>query len=181
VLFPLYHEAEYCPYLFLVDDLEDPRAGTLVAETMARKKAIQPAICRADKQCLLMLCRTNQGRIWRSLSFNDGLSWSILRPTELPNPDSAVDVTSWRGVLLLCYNPSESRRNELRLAISRDRGESWRDIATLAKGDVEYSYPCLYVDEDESLHVTFTDHRYAIRHLPLRAPRLAALIEEEKS
>lgn len=178
ILFPLYHEADYCPYLFLIDDLEDPRAGTLVAETMARKKAIQPSICRADRETLLMLCRTNQGRIWRSLSFNDGLSWSILRPTGLPNPDSAVDVTNWRGKLLLCYNPSESQRDELRLATSTDRGASWRDVAEIAKGDVEYSYPSLYVDEKDTVHLTFTDNRYAIRHLPLSASVLGELLWE---
>lgn len=178
ILFPLYHEADYCPYLFLVDDLEDPRAGTLVAETMARKKAIQPSICRADEESLLMLCRTNQGRIWRSLSFNNGLSWSILRPTEMPNPDSAVDVANWQGRLLLCYNPSESQRDELRLATSTDRGASWRDVASIASGEVEFSYPSLYVDPEESLHVTYTDNRYAIRHLLLTAQALEELLSE---
>jgi alpha-L-fucosidase len=161
--------------------MEDPRAGTLIAETMARNKAIQPSICRIDEKNLLMLCRSNQGTVWRSLSFNEGLSWSILRPTTLPNPDSAVDVVSHRGTLLLCYNPSATQRDELQLAASTDRGSTWTPIALLAKGEVEYSYPCLFQDEEENLHITLTDNRYAIRYLRLSVEEIDALLPAESS
>lgn len=176
LLVPLYHEKEYCPYIHVVEDMEDPRAGTLIAETMARGKAIQPSIARLDNDTLVMLCRTNQGAVWRSLSFNDGMSWSILRPTALPNPDSAVDIIDHNGALIVCHNPSATQRDELRLSYSDDRGETWEPLATIAKGDVEFSYPCMLKDDSGDLHITFTDNRYAIRYLKLRTSEVDRLI-----
>ena len=177
MLVPLYHEEEYCPYILIVDDLEDPRGGSLIAETMARGKAIQPTLCTLGEERYLMLCRTNQGTVWRSLSCNGGLSWSILRPTTLPNPDSAIDSAAWRGVVLLCYNPSERQRDELRLAASFDHGVQWRDLAIIARGDGEYSYPCIYRDAADTLHITYTDNRYAIRAIHLDAATVERLLE----
>jgi len=63
LLFPLYHEKEYCPYILVIDDIEKPLTSTLVAETMARGKAIQPAIVHLQSETYLMLLRTNQGTI----------------------------------------------------------------------------------------------------------------------
>ena len=180
LLVPLYHEEEYCPYILIVDDIEDPRGGRLIAETMARSKAIQPTLCGLGEERYLMLCRTNQGTVWRSLSFNGGASWSILRPTALPNPDSAIDIVAWRNVVLLCYNPSESQRDELRLAVSADHGVMWRDLAVIVRGEVEYSYPCIYRDDADTLHITYTDNRYAIRSVRVDAAEVEQLLSASK-
>jgi predicted neuraminidase len=164
VLYPLYHEGEYCPYVMRITDLSFPMGSSLVAETMARKKAIQPALFSIDGRRILMMCRTNQGTVWRSVSFNSGYSWSILRPTALPNPDSAVDLfVGTDDHIGIVFNPSADERNVLALAESRDDGQSWERREDLVSGVGEYSYPFAVNLPDGEVAVSYTDSRYAIR------------------
>ena len=76
ILFPLYHEGEICPYVLVYDDWKSPLEGKLIAETMARTKAIQPTLLHLEQSIYLMFSRTNQGCIHKSLSYNNGMSWS---------------------------------------------------------------------------------------------------------
>ncbi len=165
LLFPLYHEKEYCPYILVIADIEKPLTSTLVAETMARGKAIQPAIVHLQSKTYLMLLRTNQGTIWKSISYNNGLSWTICKPTLLPNPDSAIDVVNVPGGdIVLAFNNSAKGRHSLSVAISKDRACSWCAVREIVKGDGEYSYPSLMIDMGGAIHVSYTESRYRIRH-----------------
>jgi alpha-L-fucosidase len=164
ILFPLYHEADFCPYVMIMNDLRSPLKSVLVAETMARGKVIQPAMVNGDDGKLLMFARTNQGSIWKSISYNDGYSWSIFEPTTLPNPNSALDLCRDRDKILLVYNHSVKDRRNLRAAFSRDGGISWYTSRCIVEGEGEYSYPSLCCSEDGVYHLTFTESRYMIRH-----------------
>jgi predicted neuraminidase len=164
LLFPLYHEADLCPYVMIIEDATAPLRSTLVAETMARGKAIQPAIVQGEDEKLLMFARTNQGTIWQSVSYNDGYSWSIFEPTSLPNPDSAVDVCRRDDRVVLIYNDSATDRSCLKAAISRDGGKTWYASRVIAEGEGEYSYPSLMCTADGTFHLSFTENRYMIRH-----------------
>ncbi len=188
---PLYHEADYCPYVLLVDDPRAPHRGELVAETMARGKVIQPAIVERDDGSLFMLARSNRGRVWSSVSPNGGRSWSICRPTDIPNPDSAIDLircgspghpggssplsdessnvrgesstlAGVRAPLLLTGNFQASGRSRLEAAFSTDEGRSWRRRIVLAEGDGEYSYPSALAAADGSIWISYTEDRYRI-------------------
>lgn len=164
MLFPLYHETDYCPFIMLLDDPEHPIGSALIAETMARKKAIQPALHRIDSNRIIMLCRTNQSSVWRSISFNNGYSWSILRPTSLPNPDSAIDLFSTQsGGIGIVYNPSATQRDVLAIAETDDGGENWNVTGEIVRGAGEFSYPFAMNGRDGSVMVSYTDNRYAIR------------------
>jgi predicted neuraminidase len=168
ILFPLYHESDYCPYVMIIKDINNILFSPLVAETMARNKAIQPALCKTGDNQLLMLCRTNQGSVWKSISYNDGYSWSICEPTELPNPDSALDVIQLSsGRHLLVSNPSSGNRHNLRLSLSSDNGETWSEVRELVGGSGEYSYPCLIEDGKGNVQITYTEDRYIIRHIEI--------------
>lgn len=165
VLFPVYHESEFCPYVMILDDLAKPLEAGLIAETMARGKAIQPTLIHLESSTYAMLSRTNQGRIWKSISYNDGLSWSICAPTLLPNPNSALDLCRLKsGEVLLAYNPSEVDRHRLAIAISNDNLQTWFAMRDVIQGDGEYSYPSLLVDDDDKIHVSYTENRYVIQH-----------------
>lgn len=173
ILFPLYHEVDYCPYVMIIKDMNNVLFSPLVAETMARNKAIQPVICALDEERLLMFCRTNQGTIWRSISYNNGYSWSICEATKLPNPDSAVDLISCDGnKLLLISNPSASDRHSLQLSVSVDYGESWSAAMTIIEGPGEYSYPCLIQDSLGNIQITYTENRYKIKHVEVSRTEL---------
>src|SRR5262249_40379234 len=51
--------------------------------------AIQPTILRHGKR-LQILCRTRQGAIAESWSDDGGRTWTELKPTALPNPNSGI-------------------------------------------------------------------------------------------
>jgi predicted neuraminidase len=165
LLVPLYHEADLCPFIMLVDDINQPLKGKLVAETMARGKVIQPALIRIKERTFLMLTRTNQGTIWKSLSYNNGLSWTICKPTNLPNPDSAIDIGRLpTGEVLLVLNNSSKNRHTLTVALSNDNTKSWVALREIVRGPGEYSYPSLFITDDQEIHLTYTENRYKICH-----------------
>jgi len=166
IVIPIYHEEEICPYVLILEDVEDLQNQKLVAETMARGFAIQPALTELQPDKLLMLCRTSRARIWASFSYNGGFSWSILSPTLIANPNSAIDlITARTGELILAFNNSESNRNSLSVSLSADKGKSWSFLQDIESGEGEYAYPCLIEDNQGSIHLVYTESRYRIKHV----------------
>ncbi len=106
-----------------------------------------------------MFCRDRankigeKGFIWTAISTDDGLSWSELMQTSLPNPDSGIDVVDLgKGKLVLLYNHSHTVRYPLNLAISLDGGESWSLPYVL---DESGEFPSGFLASDGKLHVTY--------------------------
>lgn len=77
---------------------------------------LEPAVaqCGSSPSSLLMLLRSQVGRVYAAASLDAGLSWGAPWATGLPNPNSKVDLASWSapagdglapGDLLLAYNP----------------------------------------------------------------------------
>lgn len=166
IVVPIYSEIEFCPYVIIVDDINRCIESKYVAETMARGKAIQPVIVELEPKKLLMYCRTNQGTIWKSISYNDGFTWSICEPTIIPNPNSAIDLLKISsGELIMVFNSSEKDRHSLRVALSSNGGDTWSYFKDIEKGKGEYSYPCLIQDSNKSFHIVYTESRYRIKHV----------------
>ncbi|WP_316737553.1 sialidase family protein [Pedobacter aquatilis] len=136
---------------------------------------IQPSILTYPNGKLQLLCRSRQNVIVESWSVDNGESWSKLKPTTLPNPNSGSDaVTLKDGRQLLIYNPLESGkdwwegRSVLKLAISND-GKNWKNIYTLEehpKG--EYSYPAIIQAKDGAVHLSYTSLRKKIKYIKLK-------------
>jgi predicted neuraminidase len=165
ILVPLYDEAGFFPVVLVVEEPDRWAAGRYTAETMARGIAIQPALAALPDGSVLMLCRSSRGTLWKSLSYNEGLSWSICAPTRLPNPNSAVDLLRLEEkTLLLAFNDSATDRHALSVALSRDAGATWNCLAEVDGGDGEYSYPSLLVDAQGLVHLSYTENRFRIKH-----------------
>jgi len=136
---------------------------------------IQPSILTYPNGRLQLLCRSRQNVIVESWSKNNGETWSKLKATQLPNPNSGSDaVTLNDGRQLLVYNPLTAGKNwwegrsVLKLAISTN-GENWQDIYTLeshAKG--EYSYPAIIQDKSGNIHLSYTAERKKITYAEIR-------------
>jgi len=139
---------------------------------------IQPSILTYPNGRLQLLCRSRQNVIVESWSENNGETWSKLKATQLPNPNSGSDaVTLKDGRQLLVYNPLTAGKNwwegrsVLKLAISTD-GENWQDIYTLenhSKG--EYSYPAIIQDKSGNIHLSYTAERKKITYMEIRLVR----------
>lgn len=127
--------------------------------------AIQPSILSHSDGSLQLLCRTRQGRVAESWSGDGGFTWTEMRLTGLPNPDSGTDAVSLAdGRQLLVYNRSTRRRSPLMLALSRD-GRIWQDALTLARGFGEYSYPSVIQSADGLVHITYSWNLSRIKHV----------------
>jgi predicted neuraminidase len=130
---------------------------------------IQPTLFETADKILVAFCRSRGlGAICRAESKDGGETWSPARPTELPNPNSGIDLVRTRqGELYLAYNPTKRGRSPLKIAHSADDGKTWKDVATLEDQPGEFSYPAIIQAEDGRLHVTYTWNRRHIKHLIL--------------
>jgi len=133
--------------------------------------AIQPGILVLGDGRLLALGRSRKGRIWEARSADGGRTWTGLRLTDLPNPNSGIDAVTLRdGRHVLVYNPTTTGRTPLGVAVSRD-GRTWTQIAILEDAPGEYSYPAVIQGADGAIHVSYTWQRRSIKHVVLDPAR----------
>jgi predicted neuraminidase len=130
--------------------------------------AIQPSVLSWPEGKLQIVCRHQQhGNILQSWSTDRGQTWSELKPTELPNPNSGIDaVTMADGRAALVYNHTHSGRSPLNVAVGLEDG-SWHAAVVLEDSLGEFSYPAIIQSSDGLLHITYTWQRRRIRHVVL--------------
>ncbi len=136
---------------------------------------IQPSIIKHPDGKLQMLCRSRQNSIYQTWSIDNGLHWSKLKKTSLPNPNSGIDAVALDdGSFILVYNPLlhgadwVNGRNVLNVAISND-GINWKDIYQLEnEKEGEFSYPAVIQALDKSIHITYTYNRKTIKYVVLK-------------
>lgn len=134
--------------------------------------AIQPTFLQHAEGKLQVLCRTKESVITTSFSEDGGETWSKMEATNLPNPNSGIEVVTLKdGRHLLIYNHLGSgktgwgRRGLLNLAISDD-GKKWRKVAVLEQEEKsEFSYPAIIQADDGLVHMTYTWKRQRIKHV----------------
>lgn len=141
--------------------------------------AIQPTILNHGNGKLQALNRTRgKGKIYETWSNDDGLTWSKLAPTTLPNPGSGIDaVTLKDGRHLLVYNHVDKAgiatgaRSPLNVAISKD-GIKWEAALVLENEKGEFSYPAVIQSSDGKVHITYTWNRKKIRYVEVDLSKL---------
>jgi hypothetical protein len=129
--------------------------------------AIQPTIITHKGGKIQILCRSTSSMILTSESIDNGYTWSDLKPTSLPNPNSGIDAATLKdGRHLLVYNHLAKGRNILNVAISED-GNEWK-AALILENDMEgteFSYPAVIQSTDGMVHITYTWKRMLIKHV----------------
>jgi predicted neuraminidase len=129
--------------------------------------AIQPTILQHAGGKLQILCRSRQGKIAESWSEDGGKTWSEMKLTSLPNPNSGIHaVTLKDGRHLLVYNHTLLGRSPLNVAVSSD-GREWKAGPVLESESGEYSYPTVLQGADERVHITYTWKRQRIKHVAI--------------
>ena len=127
---------------------------------------IQPTVLSVSGKHLRFYARSssNIGRLCISDSEDGGISWSPPHPTDLPNPNSGIDIVHLSdGRYVLIYNPTSTGRSPLTLAVSSD-GIVFNNFETLEEEPgAEFSYPALIQLKNGDLLATYTWHRTRIR------------------
>ena len=141
--------------------------------------AIQPSAIRLPDGHLLALARTREKIVAETTSADRGQTWSALRATPLPNPNSGLEaVVLPDGRVAAVLNHGTNRRT-LDAALRGPDG-SWSApllLDLVAKSEV--SYPSALLDHEDGhdvLHVVYTRQRREIvlRTFDLRDPAWAA-------
>lgn len=135
--------------------------------------AIQPTILVWTNGGTQLLNRTRQGVIAECWMRGDWKTWSPMKATALPNPNSGIDAVMLRdGRALLVYNHTRHGRSPLNVAVSAD-GKTWRAALVLENLPGEYSYPAVIQSRDGLVHLTYTWRREKIRHVVVDPAKLA--------
>jgi predicted neuraminidase len=123
---------------------------------------IQPSIVRKNEGTLVAFMRENgpKRRIRLSSSADEGLTWTPVTESPLPNPGSGVEALRLaNGHWAIVYNDSTQGRHSLALSISDNEGTSWsrtRHIERQAPGKGSFHYPSICQTRDGLIHVSYT-------------------------
>ncbi len=142
--------------------------------------AIQPSILFHKDGKLQALCRSRDRAILETWSTDNGLTWSPLTKTSLPNNNSGTDALTLKdGRQLLVYNhvlppgkEVKGARTPLNVAISKD-GKTWYAALILEDSPIsQYSYPAVIQTSDGLVHFVYTWRRERIKHVVIDPNKL---------
>lgn len=134
---------------------------------------IQPSILDHGNGRLQILCRSRNRVLATAWSEDNGLSWSRMKASGLPNPNSGTDaVTLKDGRHLVVYNhakppkgTTKGGRTPLNVALSKD-GKRWYASLVLEDSPIsQYSYPSVIQSADGLVHIVYTWRRERIKYV----------------
>lgn len=159
-----------------------PRGGgfaAAVSRIAGGMSVFQPALVPLSEHRAVALLRDGKpARKSLQVAWTDdaGRLWTEPADAGLPNPNSGVcAVRLPDGDLLCAFNDlSPGKRENLRLAVSRDGGRSWQRIATLEEqAGQEFSYPYMIVGGDGRVRMVYSARGTQIRYAEFNAAWIA--------
>jgi predicted neuraminidase len=162
ILVPMYSDG----YSYGIMAISDDGGRTWTAsEPIVGAGCIQPSVVRKKDGSLVAYLRDNgppPKRAHISYSKDDGVSWTLAKDTEIPNPGTSLEVVRLRsGDWIAVYNDLERGRHSLVAALSDDEGATWKWKRHLegrpanASGN-QYHYPSVIEARDGWIHVTYS-------------------------
>lgn len=111
-------------------DLDLPESG-----------ADEPGLVELKDGSVLMIIRTELGKIYKSYSHDSGFTWTNPEATALTSPSSPATIKRIPETrdLIIVWNNSLDKRVPLTVAISRDEGKTWQNFKNL-ESEERYSY-----------------------------------------
>lgn len=170
ILLPLYSDGFNASLVAISDDLGETWRAS---EPMIGLGPIQPSVVRKSDGTLVAFCRDSGSapqRVLRSISRDNGETWSAAVDTEIPNPGSSLEVISLAGGdWLMVANDTEQDRDQLTAMLSTDEGETWKFKRAIEPSGAtgSFDYPSVIQSRDGTIHVTYshsTDQGRCIRH-----------------
>lgn len=165
IIVPLYSDGFSFSLMAITDD-----GGQTwqFSEPLVGAGNIQASVIEKTDGTLVAYMRDNgppPQRIQMSTSGDKGLTWSLVRDSDLLNPGSAVDVIRLQnGHWLLVCNDTKRGRHSLAVSISTDEGETWaykrhveRDMRGIAIA-TRSAYPSVIQARDGMMHMVYSYH-----------------------
>jgi predicted neuraminidase len=123
---------------------------------------IQPTLVQKKDNTFVAYMRDSgepPPRVLKSTS-GDGVTWSPSQDTDIPNPDSSLEVVVLQnGHWIMVCNDTEEGRHRLVVKWSADEGKTWprqRYVANSAAGNESFAYPSVMQSKDGLIHLTFS-------------------------
>ncbi|EON78478.1 hypothetical protein ADIS_1089 [Lunatimonas lonarensis] len=172
ILLPLYSDG----YNFSLAAISDDGGETWTPSLpIVGRGPIQPAFARKEDGTIVAYMRDSgdaPARVHRSMSSDNGYSWTASEKTAIPNTAS-VELHALRsGHWAFLGNDIDDGRYRVALYLSDDEGETWKWKVYLEdgeKGQGGHSYPSLIEDGKGNLHITYSFHesgdRKSIKYL----------------
>jgi len=168
IILPIYSEWLGYKANFLICSADSFKLGSLKSTWKKigpiGSNILQPTLVELEPRHILAYNRTgrfgkNKGFISKIESFDFGIHWSKQSATSLPNPNSGCDMVKLNdGNLVLAFNNSSTIRSPLSIALSEDKGKSWKYIKDLEKDDKErFAYPSIIQASDGKIFCSYTN------------------------
>lgn len=123
---------------------------------------IQPTLWESQPGHIHAMMRCTRGHIYRSDSFDYGLTWCEAYPTVLPNNCCGIDADLMEDeTLAIVYNPvgdNWGKRSPLSVSFSNDNGVTFTSPLDIENAEGEYSYPSVLA-EGNALNIIYTSNR----------------------
>ena len=160
IVLPLYSDG----YDFSLMALSDNGGRTWqTSKPLVSAGGVQPSVVRKRGGQLVAYMRDNgppPKRTLISTSSDQGVTWSPVKDTDIPNPGSSMEVVALRdGLWAMIFNDTEQGRHSLAVALSDDEGASWkwkRHLELAGKGAGSFHYPSLIQASGGALHATYS-------------------------
>jgi predicted neuraminidase len=185
MILPLYSDGFSFSLMAITDD---GGAHWRFSEPLVGFGNIQASIAEKRDGSLVAYMRDNgppPKRLMVSESNDQGLTWSRVRDTELPNEGSGADVvTLENGNWVLAYNDTEDGRHSLAISLTTDEGRSWSHTRHLELDTREpsmatqFAYPSIIEGKDGMIHVIYSYHRRDAGGGPNKTIKYARISED---
>lgn len=162
ILVPMYSDGFSYGIMGISDDGGLTWTGS---EPIVGAGCIQPSVVRKNDGTLVAYLRDNgppPKRAHISYSKDDGVSWTLAKDTDIPNPGTSIEVVRLRnGSWVAVYNDLERGRYSLVAALSDDEGATWKwrrhlDGDPTKAINSQFHYPSVIQAKDGWVHVTYS-------------------------
>jgi len=156
---------------------------------LSKRGAMEPEVIEMNDGSVLMIVRSQLGRIYAARSTDAGDTWSVPEPWGPPAPEapSTLRRIPATGDLVLIWNNNidpthhhSGKRTPLTIAVSRDEGQTWSSPRNIEDNpDETYAYTSLTFYKDRMLLSYYGGHNsnYSTRFRSIPVARLYAWVD----
>jgi len=161
ILLPLYSDGYNVSIVAISDDNGN---NWRASNPIVGLGPIQPSLVQKKNGHIVAYMRDSGGdpkRILKSISKNNGETWSFAADTRIPNPSSSIEVLQLKnGNWIMACNDTESDRNQMAVLLSFNEGKSWEVKKYIGKHEhnsgITLAYPSLIQSSDGLIHLTYS-------------------------